>query len=161
MSMNKAASLTGQESRDLLLRLAQKIQNHESRLEKDTVELLGLVSQISELQSAESELSIQHLPPWVKACCILRGAQHGFWLALEADPSKITKDADTQIALIFAGAGASASNSCLVRSWCLKAAEHAEKADALIGQERISGVIKIVTLPAAGDAVLKIETSFS
>lgn len=160
--MNKAVWLTGQEARDLILKLAQKIQNHPLWLEKDPVELLSLVSQISELQPAESELRIQRLPTWVKAYCILMDrAQHDFWLALEADSSTITKDADTQIVLNFTGAGTSASNSCLVHSWCLKAAPHAENEGILIGQERISGMIKIVTLPAAGDAVLKIETSFS
>ena len=159
--MNKAAWLTGQVARDLILRLAQKIQNRSQGLEKDRVELLDLVSQISELKPIESELIIQRLPSWVNACCILIGAQHDFWLALEADPSKITEDADTQIALNFTDSGTSSSNSCVVRSWCLKAAEHAEKEGVLIGQERISGAIKIVTMPAAGDAVIKIEANFS
>lgn len=160
--MNKAVWLTGQEARDLILKLAQKIQNHPQQVQKNRVESPGMVSQVSELQPVETKLIIQRLPKWVKAYCILMDrAQHDFWLALEADSSKITKDADTQIVLNFTGAGTSASNSCLVHSWCLKAAQHAENEGILIGQERISGMIKIVTLPAAGDAVLKIETSFS
>lgn len=160
--MNKAVWLTGQEARDLILKLAQKIQNHPQQVQKNRVESPGMVSQVSELQPVETKLIIQRLPTWVKAYCILMDrAQHDFWLALEADSSTITKDADTQIVLNFTGAGTSASNSCLVHSWCLKAAPHAENEGILIGQERISGMIKIVTLPAAGDAVLKIETSFS
>lgn len=159
--MNKAVYLTGQEARDFLLSLAKKILYHTPGLEKDTADLPGILLQIPELQPADSARIIQHLPPWVKSCCILRGIQHDFWLALEADPLKISKDADTQLLLNFSSVSASELNSWRVHSWCLKAAEDADQENILIGQERISGTSTIVTLPAAGDAVAKIEADFS
>lgn len=159
--MSEASLLTGQEAREFLLRLAQKIQSHVPRLFHDRGELTGIKLQILELSPADSKLIIQRFPPWAKACCILMGDKLDFWLALEADISKITKDADTQLLLNFSSVSASELNSWLVHSWCLKAAEDPNQENILIGQERISGTSTIVTLPAVGDAVVKIEADFS
>lgn len=158
--MKMALRYSGEKARFLLLELTEKIGKRMRASDSRDNIAFQEFSRFQKCPLEDVVVKVLHLPVWVSAWCLVSADTGDIWLGIAANPELLDKYTETQIALHFQDENQNLSNSCMVASWCmpvLSAELNGRQKQSLVeGRERISGFPKIITLPAPGDAVLKL-----